>query len=391
VNPVRIAGVGTSAFGRLTDSPSEALVAAAVTEAMDDAGATPADLDAIYLGSVFGAPGVANRVTDHAGLHGVPIIRMEAACASGTTAFHEAVQNIAHGRFRTVLAVGVEHMSSAFPRGPIVPEPTDREQRTGLALPALYALQAHRYLYDHDTTADALAHVAVKNKRHGSRNPRAHLAKGDVTLDDVLAAPMVADPLTRLQCCPLTDGAAAAVVTGPSGPSGTIGTSGAAVVEVLASEMVSGVPWAAGTPDRYWGSGPVRRAAAAAYAAAGVGPGDVQVAEVHDAFTIGEVLAVEALGLVDAGTAARRVVDGGLALGANDGPVVNPSGGLLSRGHPLGATGLAQLAEITWQLRGEAADRQVPDARLGLVETMGGGAAGVDGNAAVVTLLRRAR
>lgn len=384
MTPVRVAGVGTSAFGRLTDSAPEALVAAAVTEAMDDAATTPADLDAVYLGSVFGAPGVANRVTDHAGLHGVPIIRMEAACASGTTAFHEAVQNIGHGRFRTVLAVGVEHMSSAFPRGPIVPEPTDREQRTGLALPALYALQAHRYAHDHRIPVDSLAHVAVKNKRHGSRNPRAHLAKGDVTLEEVLAAPMVADPLTRLQCCPLTDGAAAAVVTGAPGPTGR------PAVEVLASEMVSGIPWGASSPDPYWGSGPVRRAATAAYAAAGVVPGDVQVAEVHDAFTIGEVLAVEALGLVDPGTAASRIADGALALGSGDGPVINPSGGLLSRGHPLGATGLAQLAEIVWQLRGEAADRQVPDARLGLVETMGGGAAGVDGNAAVVTLLRRA-
>ncbi len=385
MNPVWISGVGTSAFGRLTDQAPEALVAAAVGEAMDTAGVTPADLDAIYLGSVFGAPGIANRVTDHTGLHGVPIIRMEAACASGTTAFHEAVQNIGYGRFRTVLAIGVEHMSSAFPRGPIVPEPTDREQRTGLALPALYALQAHRYLHDTGATAEEVAHVAVKNKRHGSLNPRAHLAKGDVTLDEVLAAPMVADPLTRLQCCPLTDGAAAAVVT--SDP----GTAAGPPVEVLASEMVSGVPWGATSPDRYWGVGPVRRAATAAYAAAGVAPADVHVAEVHDAFTIGEVLAVEALGLAEVGTAATRIAAGELTIGTDRGPVVNPSGGLLSRGHPLGATGLAQLAEITWQLRGEAAGRQFPDARIGLVETMGGGAAGVDGNAAVVTLLRRTR
>ncbi|MEX2627275.1 MAG: thiolase family protein [Ilumatobacteraceae bacterium] len=383
MNQVWITGVGTSSFGRLADQTPGDLVATAVTEAMDDAGVTPADLDAIYLGSVFGAPGIANRVTDHAGLHGVPIIRLEAACASGTSAFHEAVQNVGHGRFRTVLAVGVEHMSSTFPRGPIVPEPTDREQRTGLALPALYALQAHRYLHDTGTPAEAIAGVAVKNKRHGSMNPRAHLAKGDVTLDEVLAAPMVADPLTRLQCCPLTDGAAAAVVSAER--SETRPT----CVEVLASDMVSGIPWGAASTDRYWGVGPVRRAAAAAYALAGVTATDVHVAEVHDAFTIGEVLAVEALGLAGPGTAARRIADGGFAIGSADGPTINPSGGLLSRGHPLGATGLAQLAEITWQLRGEAADRQVDDARVGLVETMGGGAAGVDGNAAVVTILRR--
>ena len=195
----------------------------------------------------------------------------------------------------------------------------------------------------------------------------------------MLGSRPVAGPLTLLQCCPMTDGAAAAVIA-------PLDEAGPCAVEVLASAFVSGHHWGSDTAAP-WSMGTVARAAEQAFAAAGLGPDDVDVAEMHDAFTIGEVLTTEALGLAAPGTAALLAADGETALGGR--LPINPSGGLLSRGHPLGATGLAQTAELVWQLRGRADARQVEGARTALLETMGGGAAGVDGNACVVALLGR--
>jgi acetyl-CoA acetyltransferase len=372
---VGIRGVGTSEFGRFPDERVESLAWSAVAEAMEDAGLAPGDIDAAFVGSVFGAPGIANRVLAGVGLAGIPTFRIEAACASGTVALHEAYTAVAAGRYGRVLAVGVEQLSTQF-AGPIVPEASDPEGRAGLALPALYALQANRYLDTWGVEPEMLAHVAVKNKANGALNPRAHLSGRPPTFDEVLESRPIAGPLTLLQCCPMSDGAAAAVVapleTGRD-------------VEVLSSAFVSGVLWDSSTAEP-WGLGSVRAAAERAFAAAGLTPEDVDVLEVHDAFTIGEILTLEAIGLCPPGAGAHLAATGHTSL---RGPQpVNPSGGLLSRGHPLGATGLAQLAELVWQLRGVAGERQVDGAKVGLLETMGGGAAGVDGNACVIALLR---
>lgn len=371
-----IAGVGTSDFGRSPDARIETLAWRAIVEALEDAGVAPRDVDAAYVGSVFGAPGIANRALAGVGLAGVPVYRIEAACASGTVGLHEAATAVAHGRYDCVLAVGVEQLSTQF-QGPIVPERTDPEGRAGLALPALYALQANRYLHQWGLDPALLAHVAVKNKANGARNPRAHLNGTPPSLDEVMASRPIAGPLTLLQCCPMTDGAAAAVVV-PAAD---------APVEILASAFVSGRRWGAGLGnDAPWGFECVADAGRRAFAAAGLVPDDVDVAEVHDAFTIGEILTAEALGLCPPGEGAHLAPSGRSALGG--GQPINPSGGLLARGHPLGATGLAQAAELVWQLRGQAETRQVANARVALLETMGGGAAGVDGNACVVALLR---
>jgi acetyl-CoA C-acetyltransferase len=257
-----------------------------------------------------------------------------------------------------------------------VPEATDCEGRAGLPLPGLYALQAQRYMELYGATPEQFAEVAVKNKGNGLANPRAQLNSSAPTVEQVLASRRIADPLTFLQCCPVSDGAGAMVVGTPKGRKGE--------VKVLASAMASGRLWDHRSKD-FWGEAPVRRAANAAYVQAGVRATDVDVLEVHDSFTIGEILTLEALGLCKTGEGAALTTSGHTRMGGRQ--PVNPSGGLLSRGHPLGATGTAQIAEIVWQLRGTAGERQVPNARLGLVETMGGGAAGMEGNAAVVTLL----
>ena len=268
-------------------------------------------------------------------------------------------------------------MTNEF-EGPIVPENTDAEGRAGLALPALYAMAASRYLAVHDVTHRDLASVAVKNHTNGSLNMRSQ-GRPVPTVDDVLASRMIAGPLTLLQCCPLSDGAATVVVGPPD-------VDGDHVVGVRASVMRSGGPWDQRSDDA-WGFKVIRDTAAEVYEAAGLGPGDFDVIECHDAFTIGEIVTTEALGLRPRGEGAALIRDGATSLGGA--MPVNSSGGLLSRGHPLGATGLAQIAEIVWQLTGRAGDRQVDSARRKLVETMGGGVSGIDGNACVIVALER--
>jgi acetyl-CoA C-acetyltransferase len=300
---------------------------------------------------------------------------VENACASGTSAYHEAVEAVRLGRFGCVLVLGVDQMSTLF-SGAIVPEATDPEGASSLPLPGLYALQAQRYVDEFGVTPEQLAAVAVKNKRNGRDNPRAQLRNKAPSVEEVLASRMIAEPLTFLQCCPTSDGAGAAIV-GPE-------RGNADDLRIESSVMVSGALWDQRSAD-VWGYASVARAAEKAFAQAGRAPGEIDVLEVHDAFTIGEIFTCEALGLASRGKGAELAPSGHTQ---RDGAQpVNPSGGLLSRGHPLGATGLAQLAEIAWQLRGRADARQVARHRVGLVETMGGGAAGMDGNACVVTIL----
>lgn len=374
MNVAAVKGVGTSLFGKQQDLHPSHLVWRAVLEAVSDAGIAVRDIEAVYLGTVFGAPGVAQRALHAIGIMGIPIITVENACASGTTALNEAVVAVELGRYGTVLALGVEKMTDQF-SGAIHPETTDIEGRSGLALPSLYAMAATRYQQVHGVTDEELAMVAVKNHGHARHNDRAQ-HRTPHTVEEVLASRMIADPLTLLQCCPIADGAGAAVIGAH--------TPGTAEVIVRACTLRSGSLWDHRS-EHVWGFELIRDTARLAYERAGLGPSDIQVLECHDAFTIGEIVTTEALGLAAEGEGVALLRQGHTRVG---GPQpVNPSGGLLSRGHPLGATGLAQLAEITWQLRGQAGARQVEGARIGLVETMGGGVAGIDGNACAIAVL----
>ncbi len=365
-------GVGTSYFGRQPDQTDYSLAWRAVREAFADA--LVQGVDAAYVGTVFGASGVAQRALHAMGLGGIPMVTVENACASGTTALHEANVAVRSGRYERVLALGLEHMTARM-RGGIHPELTDVEGATGLGMPSMYAMAAHRYLSKGMATAAQLASVSVKNHHHAMANDRAQY-RGEFTIEEVLASTMIADPLTLLQCCPISDGAAAAIVGVDRRVAGD--------VPIRASALRSGGLWDHRS-EQVWGFELVSATAGEAYAAAGIGPEDLDVLEVHDAFTIGEVVTTEALALVAVGAGGAAAAAGQTAIGGRH--PVNPSGGLLSRGHPLGATGLAQTAEIVWQLRGRAKGRQVDGARVGLVETMGGGVAGIDGNGCVVAIL----
>jgi acetyl-CoA acetyltransferase len=369
---VAVLGVGTSLFGKQPELSASDLVRRAVFEALDDAGSPP--IDAVFAGTVFGAPGTVQRALQTCGVTEVPIITIENACASGTSAFHESCRAVDAGQYEHVLAVGVETMTLHF-GGAIHPEGTDREGRQGMAMPSIYAMSANRYAHEFGVTPEQLAFVSVKNHRHAVGNPRAQHQQV-VDVERVLASRMIADPLTLLQCCSIADAAAAAVI-------GRRRRDGRDVT-VRSSTLRSGKLWDHRS-SYVWGWEIVAATAADAYAGADVQAADIDLFEVHDAFTIGEIVTIEALGLAPLGDGAALTESGHTTIGGAQ--PVNPSGGLLSRGHPLGATGLAQLAEVVWQLRGDAGDRQVDGARLGVVETMGGGTAGIDGNGCVVAVL----
>lgn len=369
-----VKGVGTSLFARQPEIAGVRLVWQAVTEALNDAELSPERIGAVFAGTVFGDPGVATRALQHLGIRGRPVVTIENACASGTTAFHEAWASVEAGRYENVLALGIETMTAHFD-GPIQPLASDPEGAQGLAMPCIYGMAAQRYQHCAGLTPEQMAQVAVKNRRHAMKNERAQHS-GLQTVEEVLASRMIAEPLTLLQCCDISDAAAAAILGTADGGDGE--------VAVRACGMGSGGAWDHRS-DLVWGWQLVADVSRFVLENASVSPADIDVLEVHDAFTIGEIITTEALGLCELGGGGRLVESGHTSLGGAQ--PVNPSGGLLARGHPLGATGLGQIAEITWQLRGTAGARQVPDARLGLVETMGGGTSGIDGNACVTVIL----
>ena len=373
-----VKGVGTSRFARQPEVAGVRLGWQAVTEALNDAGLSPDRIDAVFAGTVFGDPGIATRTLQHVGVREVPVVTIENACASGTTAFHEAWASVQSGSYENVLAFGIETITAHFD-GPIQPLASDPEGAQGLAMPCIYGMSAQRYQHCLGVTPEQMAQVAVKNRRHALKNERAQHS-GHQTVEEVLASRMIADPLTLLQCCDISDAAAAAILSPAGGRAGE--------VAVRACGMGSGKAWDHRS-DLPWGWQLVADVSSAVLEDASVSPADVDVLEVHDAFTIGEIITTEALGLCDLGEGGRLVESGHTSLGGAQ--PVNPSGGLLARGHPLGATGLGQIAEITWQLRGTAGGRQVDGARLGLVETMGGGTSGIDGNACVTVVLESPR
>jgi acetyl-CoA acetyltransferase len=370
---VSIAGTGIEPFLARHDAPADELARRALLRAVDDAGVALGDVGLWVFGSRFEHPGIGQRALFPLGATGATIVNTENACASGTLGLEIAAAYVASGAVAVAVVVGVERLSDV---GSSIPLPDwDALGRAGVTHPAKYALDANRYLTEHDVDPTALAAVTVKNRSHAARNPSSRFDAA-VTRDEVLRSPMVADPLTRLQCCANADGAAAVVVTRADDP-----VAAGRGVRVLAIETGSGA-----RVDRPVQQPITRRLGDRAFATAGLRRDDVAVAEVYDAFTILEVLGIEALGFAEPGTAADRVDAGDFDLGT-PGLVVNPGGGLLGRGHPLGASGVAQVIEIADQLRDRAGARQVPRARYGLVHTLGGNLRAIESNAGAVVLL----
>ncbi|MGL5166147.1 MAG: thiolase family protein [Afipia sp.] len=373
---VYVLGGAMTPFGKHLDKSAEFLAQTAVMDALKDADVGRCEIGAAYIGSVYQGSLSGQRVLKDLGMTGIPIYNLENACSSGATALSQACLAVAVGQVDTALVVGVEKLS-ARGSGPLALDTGDPEIEQGLTMPALYAMRTRAYLDKHGGRMDQVVQVTVKNRKHAAKNQYAQF-RTLCTVDEVLASRPIADPITLLQMCPNADGAAAVIVSRKPPKS-----SAREKVRVLSSVVTSG-KFSQGFRDLTVPEISIR-AARSAYEMAGIGPQDVDLAEVHDAASIAEVIYYEALGFCEPGEGLSLLERGETTIGGRI--PVNPSGGLLCRGHPLGATGVAQVVEIMWHLTGQAGERQVEGAKIGLAHCTGGGIWGVDNGACSIHVL----
>lgn len=382
MSEVRVAGAAMTVFGKKPGRTLRTLAEEAVQQSLSDADMTTSDVQMVFFGNaadglISGQEMIRGQsALRHTGLLGTPVVNVENACASATSAFRLACMAVESGAVDVALAVGAEKLTHADKARPLAAigtaidlsePPTLAGRIAGDQDPVgpksyfmdVYAAMAADYARESGATEEDFADVAVKNGRHGALNPKAQYRTA-VTRDVVLASRMISPPLRLLMCSPVSDGAAAVVVCSEA----YARRHGSAEVRVRACELRSGTDRAAGELPG------VTLAAAAAYERAGLGPGDVHVAEVHDGAAPAELIVYEQLGLCGAGDGPKLLASGDTSLGGR--VPVNTGGGLLSRGHPIGATGCAQLVELVDQLRGRAGSRQVPNARVALAENAGG-------------------
>jgi len=366
---VVIIGTGMTQFGELWAQSLRDMFAEAALKAITDAGVDHIDsmyVAAMSTGLFTGQEHIASLMADYMGMPGVPAAHVESACASGGLAVRQAFIEVASGISDIVLAGGVEKMNDGADTTYALASASDQDYEAfhGVTFPGLYAMMARAHMNIHGTTREHLAQVAVKNHLHGSKNPLAQF-RMEITQDQVLNATMVADPLGLLDCSPVTDGAAAVILTTPeiadklNKPQVKIKASANAtdMIALHARKDPATLP-------------AVGKAAEKAYQMAGISPDDLDLIEVHDCFTIAELIVMEELQLVDRGMSGQAVIDG---LTRFDGKhPINVSGGLKSKGHPVGASGVAQVIELVEHLRGTAGDRQIPDARMAMAQNMGG-------------------
>ena len=381
-NKVQVLGVGMVKFAKPGQSDEYNVMAGnAIRTAIADAGIDFADVEQAYAGYVFGDSTCGQRAVYEVGLTGIPVFNVNNNCSTGSSALMLARQAVSGGLVQCALAVGFEQME----KGALTAKWNDRTNPLDQHVEVMQRVQGfnnapfaaqmfggagREYQWRHGTKAETFAKVSVKARKHASKNPYALFNKV-ATLEEIMSAPMVFEPLTRFQCCPPTCGAAAAIVCSE---------------EFAAKHAVKTPVWIAGqamatdfgtsfedSMIKMCGYDMAVDAAKQVYEQTGIGPDDVDVVELHDCFTANEILTYEALGLCGEGEAEKFIEEGDNTYGGK--LVTNPSGGLLSKGHPLGATGLAQCTELVWQLRGQAEDRQVDGARIALQHNLGLGGA----------------
>ncbi len=367
---VVITGIGTTRFGSYPETPNYALATQALLAALKDARTPWKKIQAAYCGSVYQGTGSGHQALREMGLIGIPIVNVENACSSGSSAFRLAYQAVASGLYDTAVALGFEKM----PKGPI-PSTAFRSWQLKLGFnvqPANYALEAMEYMHTYGATIDDISAVTVKNRKQGALNPNARFQK-EVTLEEIAASRMIAEPFRLLHCAPIADGATCIVLSVRGAEAEP-----RRAVAVKASTLCSGVY---GDPFYQNGmlksvkyppqEGFVEISAREAYEAAGLGPNDMDVIQAYDSMAAGELWDLEKLGFCGPGEAPALIREGVFSLGGKK--PCNTDGGLMSKGHPLGATGAAQIHEIVMQLRGEAGPRQVEGARIGMTHAMGAG------------------
>jgi acetyl-CoA C-acetyltransferase len=381
---VSVIGIGCTRFGKRNGIGIIDLAVQACREALDDAGVPNERVQAFYLGNFVSEAlvhqgSLASMVAHRLGLRVIPCTKVEGACASSGIAFRHGFLMIASGLCDIVLTAGAEKMTSSetatVTQALASAGDAETEMRLGLTFPGTFGVIMRRHMYQYGTTREQVAMVSVKNRRNGSLNPKAHFQK-PISLDEVLESRLICDPLRLYDCPPISDGAAAAVLCAAD----IAGEFSSRPVEIIGSGHAMGPGTLFEMSDLTTFEATVS-AAREAYRMAGVSPRDIDVAEVHDCFSIAEIAATEDLRFVEKGKGGRAVEEG---LTAMNGPIpVNPSGGLLSKGHPVGATGLAQIYDIVQQLRGEAMN-QVGGAEIGLAHNLGG-----TGAISTVHILRR--
>ena len=391
-NKVFVAGVGMVKFTKPGKSEMyDVMAAKAANTALQDAGVDYKQVQQAFAGYVMGDTCSGQTALYNVGLTGIPIINVNNACSSGSTALYLARQAVLSGQVDVALAVGFEQMNPGALAGGYndrTPTTARHDAATKAArgwhdqLPQgfqYFGGAGSEYMEKYNVTAELFGKVSVKARTHAMRNPYA-LFTDPLTLEQVMTSRPIFGPLTLLMCCPPTCGAAAAVVVSEAyakkhGLTNTVEIAGMGMATDEAQSFEST------SMMEVVGAGLTRRASRIAYEQAGIGPQDAQLVELHDCYSSNEVLCYEALGLCSEGGAEKFVADGNNTYGGK--VVTNPSGGLLSKGHPVGATGLAQISEITWHLRGTAGERQVPGAKIGIQHNLG------LGGASVVTVLKK--
>jgi len=376
---VAIIGVGLTKFGELWDQSLRDMFAEAALRAMEDAKVYK--IDSLYVGSMSGGlyahqEHLGSLMADYIGQVGVPAARVESACSSGGQAARLAYYEVASGASDIVLVGGVEKMWDVDDGTFVLATAADQEYEAynGVTFPGLYAMMAQVYMQRYGLTREELAAVSIKNHKHSVHNPYAQYPF-EIDLKAVLKSALVADPLRLLDCSPITDGAAAIILA----PLEIAKNFTDKPIKIKGIGAATG-PIALHDHKDLTRLDAVKLSAERAYKAAGVGPNDIQFAEVHDCFSIAEIIVAEELGFFDYGTAGKAIAEGQATYGGK--VVINPSGGLKAKGHPVGATGVAQLVEATLQLQGRAGKRQIEGAVLGMTQNMGG-----SGGSSVVHIL----
>jgi len=390
-NKVHVIGVGMVKFAKPGASDDYHVMAAnAARTALKDAGVDYGDIDQVFAGYVYGDSTCGQRAVYELGLTGVPVVNVNNNCSTGSTALFAGRQAVLSGEAECVLVVGFEQMEKGALASKFNDRPTPLDPQAGVmndvqgitqAPPAaqMFGGAGREYRWKYGTRRETFAKISEKARKHAANNPYA-LFRELLSVEEILASPEVFDPLTRYQCCPPTCGAAAAVICTPAFAK-KHGLQDSVYIAAQAMRTDYASTFEERSMIKMVGYDMAKHCAEAVYKQAGLGPKDVQVVELHDCFTANELLTYEALGLCPEGEAEKFIWDGDNTYGGQW--VTNPSGGLLSKGHPLGATGLAQCTELVWQLRGQAEQRQVEGARIALQHNLG------LGGACVITMYRR--
>ena len=377
---VAVIGVGSTVFGRFPTKLVTGLGFEAANAAVKDCKIDKKDIQVAYASTVFGGAVLGQRILNELGISGIEVLNVENACAGGASAFRGVWWAIASGLYDIGIAIGAESMGTSPIAGKLIqPEKGDLHGQFGNNMPAHFAFGMKRHMEKYGTTLEQFAKISVKNHYNGCMNPYSQYKK-EMTVEEILNSRIICEPITLLQCCPNSDGAAAAILCSMD------------IAEKYSSKpiRVAASVLKMGDYEYRWDDMAISdlsvKCAKEAYEMCGYKPEDIDVCELHDAFTYSEIAHYEELGFCDFGEGGRFIDEGMSYIGGM--VAVNPSGGLLAKGHPVSATGVAQIAEIVWQLRGEAGKRQQRNAKVGLAHTMGGEVSNIECGACAIHILR---